>query len=81
MKKQIQYRIRSKWCLALLLAVFSVTTYNQQSVGTQFNLDDITYEIASPTEIEVVGYTGTEKKVTTPSNVKTIERWIFSRNQ
>ena len=66
MKKQIQFKIRSKWCLALLLAMFSATTYSQQSLRDQFNVDGITYKIASPTEVEVVGYTGTAKEVTVP---------------
>ena len=66
MKKQIQFKIRSKWCLALLLAMFSATTYGQQSLRDQFNVDGITYKIASPTEVEVVGYTGTAKEVTVP---------------
>ena len=66
MKKQIQFKIRSKWCLALLFAMFSATTYSQQSLRDQFNVDAITYKIASPTEVEVVGYTGTAKEVTVP---------------
>ena len=66
MKKQIQFKIWSKWCLALLLAMFSATTYSQQSLRDQFNLDGITYKIASPTEVEVAGYTATTKEVTVP---------------
>ena len=66
MKKQLQLKTLSKWCLTLLLAMFSVTTYGQQSVETQFNLDDITYKISSPSEVEVVGYSGTAKEVTVP---------------
>ena len=66
MKKQIQFKIRSKWCLALLLAMFSATTYSQQSLKDQFNVDGITYKIVSPTEIVVVGYSGTAKEVTVP---------------
>ena len=64
MKKQIQYKIRSKWCLALLLAMFAAVTYSQQSLRDQFNVDAITYKIASPTEVEVVAYSSTAKEVT-----------------
>ena len=80
MKKKIQYRIRSKWCFALLLAVFSVTTYGQQSVGDRFNVDGITYKIAAPTEVKLVGYTSTAKKVTISGNVELIGLFAFEDN-
>ncbi|MDN5215012.1 hypothetical protein QQ020_23225 [Fulvivirgaceae bacterium BMA12] len=61
------------------LAVFSVTTYGQQSVGDQFKVDDITYQITatSPTEVEVVGYTGRAKEVTISGNVELIGLFAF----
>ena len=66
MKKQVQYRIRSKGCLALLLAVFAVTLY-----GQDFVVDGIEYGITStsPAEVEVVGYTGSATEVTIPPGV------------
>ena len=69
MKKQVQFKTR-KCCLALLLAVFTVTAYGQQSVGDQFPVDDIEYEITSPTEVKIVRYTGSATEVTIPSTVK-----------
>ena len=66
MKKQVQYRIRSKGCLALLLAVFAVTLY-----GQDFALDGIEYRITStsPAEVEVTDYTGTETRLIIPPGV------------
>ena len=63
MKKQVQYRIRSKGCLALLLAVFAVTLY-----GQDFAVDGIEYGITStsPAQVEIVGYTGPGGVVTIP---------------
>ena len=80
MKKQLQLKTLSKWCLALLLAMFSVNTYGQQSVGTQFNLDGIRYKIASPTEVEIVGYSVTVKEVTISRNVTSIGARAFQDN-
>ena len=55
MKKQIKCIIQSKWCLPILLAVFTVTL-----PGQDFAVDGIEYGITStsPAEVEVVGYTG-----------------------
>ena len=77
MKKQVQHRIRSKWCLTLLLAVFAVTIY-----GQDFTVDGIEYGITStsPAEVEVVGYTGSATEVTIPTTVNgdsANDRWII----
>ena len=81
MKKQLQLKTLSKWCRTLLLAMFSVTTYGQQSVGPQFNADRITYKIPSPIEVEVVGYSGTAKEVTILVNVELIGLFAFEDNR
>ncbi|MCG8391038.1 MAG: hypothetical protein MJA30_36145 [Cytophagales bacterium] len=67
MKKQEQYRIRSKGYLALLLAVFAVTLY-----GQGFAVDGIEYGITStsPAEVEVVGYTGSATGVIIPPTAR-----------
>ena len=65
MKKQVQLILS-----AISIVLTSLTAYGQQSVGDQFPVDDIKYEITSPTEVKVVGYTGTATEVTIPSTVK-----------
>ncbi len=65
MKKQLQLILS-----AIFMVLTSLTTYSQ-SVGDQFDVDDITYEITatSPDKVEIVGYTGTAKEVTILSTV------------
>ena len=77
MKKQEQYRIRSKGYLALLLAVFAVTLY-----GQGFAVDGIEYGITStsPAVVEVVGYTGSVTRVIIPPTARgdsANDRWII----
>ena len=77
MKKQVQYKIRSKGCLALPLVVFAITLYSQD-----FAVDGIEYGITStsPAEVEVVGYTGSATGVTIPPTVNgdgANDRWII----
>ncbi len=62
MKKQLQLIMST-----IVMVLTSLTTYGQ-SVGDQFDVDGITYEITatSPAEVKIVGYTGSATEVEIP---------------
>ena len=66
MKKQLLLIIP-----VIFMALANLTAYGQ-NIGNQFTVDGIRYEITdtAPTEVEVVGYTGSAIEVTIPSIVK-----------
>ena len=65
MKKQVQLIL-----FIIFMALTSLTAYGQ-TVGDQFIVDDITYEIiaTAPAEVKIVDYTGTATEVDIPSTV------------
>ncbi len=56
--KQLQVLLSTVFMVWMSLAAYA------QNVGNEFTIDDIRYKITSTTEVEIVGYLGTEKEVT-----------------
>ena len=71
-KRELQFKTWSKYCLALLLGGFAVTAYSQiRNVGDQFTtVDGIKYEVTSPVELKVIDYIGSATDVMILTNFK-----------